>query len=542
MGDSFSKRLQELRKKKGLTQNQLADQLGVTNKAISKWENDGGMPEITVFPILAKVFKVTTDYLLTGVDNTKPLSLQELCAKNDDLKVYYELANSRKLLLKDESKKDLWFYVKKYDAHKVAMKIFEGNLLKAFLYPNQRGKKSYDIRDNPPKVLIQAAHMFGKYDVFDAFNVRRKSIVNGFNSRYNGYKGLTYTEIFGGFKKIEFNQSLYNFVLKKEEKNYWVDGILCLIKTMLDNDNLYKVDELLELCNIINRETYLKKEEINKRYHEDQILNRDTFNNLTHYGRPLGQVFNIPKKIMKLALDKEQYEIVDKMNEINKYFNGSIVGKHEIFLSKLEKSTTLTPLEKEIKRITYKGIIQVDELIALDDVQLYKKYIELPATTIEKGFDLIEEEKYKELLELSIKLGYLKTKSKIDSFDKKEIQRAWLIDCDPKTKWKKTNDAINFLKTEKRFIGFKQIINHKNIFFFEKAVECDKENMDWALENVKPNRFDVIKLLLDHGAKLHKRWEEDDGWGYMVSRDEVDEIGTEILKKKINDILEGENK
>ena len=47
-----------------LTQDQLAEQLGVTAQAVSKWENDQSCPDITMLPRLAEIFGITTDALL----------------------------------------------------------------------------------------------------------------------------------------------------------------------------------------------------------------------------------------------------------------------------------------------------------------------------------------------------------------------------------------------------------------------------------------------------------------------------------------------
>ena len=55
-----------LRKEKNLTQQDLADMLGVTNKAVSKWERGDGYPEITIVPALAETLDVTVDELLNG--------------------------------------------------------------------------------------------------------------------------------------------------------------------------------------------------------------------------------------------------------------------------------------------------------------------------------------------------------------------------------------------------------------------------------------------------------------------------------------------
>lgn len=54
------------RKERGLTQREMADQLGVTNKAVSKWETGQGMPDIGILSELGKVLGVTADEILTG--------------------------------------------------------------------------------------------------------------------------------------------------------------------------------------------------------------------------------------------------------------------------------------------------------------------------------------------------------------------------------------------------------------------------------------------------------------------------------------------
>lgn len=64
--EALNERIKTLRKEKGLTQSQLADELGVTDKAVSKWEVGEANPDITLLAKLAEIFGVTIDYLLTG--------------------------------------------------------------------------------------------------------------------------------------------------------------------------------------------------------------------------------------------------------------------------------------------------------------------------------------------------------------------------------------------------------------------------------------------------------------------------------------------
>ena len=61
---SLGERIQQLRKTRGLSQEQLADSLNVSRQAISKWETDQSSPEIENILALSSVFSVTTDELL----------------------------------------------------------------------------------------------------------------------------------------------------------------------------------------------------------------------------------------------------------------------------------------------------------------------------------------------------------------------------------------------------------------------------------------------------------------------------------------------
>lgn len=63
---SIGRRIAILRKEKGWTQSELAAKLGVSDKAVSKWEKDVGAPSIEFFPALSDLFGVDIDYLMTG--------------------------------------------------------------------------------------------------------------------------------------------------------------------------------------------------------------------------------------------------------------------------------------------------------------------------------------------------------------------------------------------------------------------------------------------------------------------------------------------
>ena len=71
---SIGKKIAFYRKAKGMTQEELAEKLGVSAQAVSKWENDIACPDIQLLAPLSKIFATTTDELLS-VDSTKDVRL-----------------------------------------------------------------------------------------------------------------------------------------------------------------------------------------------------------------------------------------------------------------------------------------------------------------------------------------------------------------------------------------------------------------------------------------------------------------------------------
>ncbi|MCL2216508.1 MAG: helix-turn-helix domain-containing protein [Defluviitaleaceae bacterium] len=66
---SLGSRISEYRRQRNITQEQLAEIMGVTSQAVSKWENDISCPDIGVMPQLADYFGVSLDRLLRGEES-----------------------------------------------------------------------------------------------------------------------------------------------------------------------------------------------------------------------------------------------------------------------------------------------------------------------------------------------------------------------------------------------------------------------------------------------------------------------------------------
>lgn len=78
---TIGKNIAELRKNSGMTQEQLAETLGVTSQTISKWENEVTMPDIMLLPVIADCFGITVDELYSG----RKLSEKRQTVNYDDI-------------------------------------------------------------------------------------------------------------------------------------------------------------------------------------------------------------------------------------------------------------------------------------------------------------------------------------------------------------------------------------------------------------------------------------------------------------------------
>ncbi len=76
---NLSEKIFELRKANGMSQEQLAEKIGVSRQSVSKWESGDSVPEIERLIELSRVFDVSTDYLL------KPSEVDELTIRTERL-------------------------------------------------------------------------------------------------------------------------------------------------------------------------------------------------------------------------------------------------------------------------------------------------------------------------------------------------------------------------------------------------------------------------------------------------------------------------
>ena len=95
MNVKIGKHIKELRNRDGVTQDALAEALGVTGQAISKWENESGYPDIEYITPIANFFNVTIDQLFGHDRSESENMINEYCEKLDELHRNWADVNTR---------------------------------------------------------------------------------------------------------------------------------------------------------------------------------------------------------------------------------------------------------------------------------------------------------------------------------------------------------------------------------------------------------------------------------------------------------------
>lgn len=573
IGDTIS----QLRKEKGWTQAELANKLQVSDKAVSKWESNKGEPSIEFLPILAQLFDVSLDYLMTGKekeDKIITISKLELCAKKDDPKILNNFSYSS-AHRKDEDGHTLIYYVKKYNSLKV-LKALVDDCSHQTHYMSLFPKNEFDLPE-----LLMLIKINREKNVME--NIARSTpdirlCLNNFYSDSiwkeekkkedisKGYEDI-FTYLVEDYDNLNKEQQVYYFDLDNKElickQKCWSYAYPYFIDYAYKyNKKLFK--QFLSKIKTSNALYQSKIDEIKKEGRSEYNWINDkieTFKNKYFF-------VNILSKTILKAIDCEDYEIAHQLNELT---NNKI--DEDVFeQAKISKDKKLSEKEKQLLHCIHNGIVNLDELIALNDYDLYEKTLKkYPANEYEIIFKEINDKDYKKIFEYAVQHSitniidairnkkldlieenfckYIKSKH-TPSYGSNKTILSSDINKEYYTIYKRNFGLLN-IKGKDNELSYQKFVEMKNkvilskvldkdIRFIEKACKnATQEELDAALTKIAPNNFKGIKILLDAGAKLHKTWTEDDGWGYIVNKDEIDEIGTEILKKKINDLLGG---
>lgn len=134
--------IREFRKAQHMTQEQLADAVGVSFQAVSKWENNIALPDIALVPTLANIFKVTIDELFDYSNAEMQKEVEDICFRS------YEVRENNPA----EGRRIIEEGLKKYPENDILL----NNLLYCLNYTR-----------NPDETIAVASKLIDKTKMFD---------------------------------------------------------------------------------------------------------------------------------------------------------------------------------------------------------------------------------------------------------------------------------------------------------------------------------------------------------------------------------------
>lgn len=520
---SIGKTIASLRKSKGWTQAELAEKLNVSDKAVSKWESENGLPEITQFPILAKLFDVSIDFLMTGKTPEKEIvtiSKAELCAKTDDV----SLAEEVKDLPNDENNKNIVDYILEYQSLNVFKRLCEidSNFIKRFK-------------------MIDAVTL--------AVVSNSLSLLSG--KEFSIDRNYRFT-----FENADEIKSLLPFEDKEYFRNYQ-DQCICLfprdfftllvsdkrinettLNTLLSNQNdrdciwyhafPYLIDEayknsgdklLLKLLGISRQNNAIAYETIDPVYDNydssyNYVLNY--FFIAPKYGNQGHGLVRILESTIKAALEKGDFDMVDEFNDINMAVenfvktkfgqmhesmtksNCYIANADEIRVAKLKLDKSVSKTDLQVQSAIHNGIIDIKELKEIADFQAIKKALnDYPIHPFELIYRMYQQEKWREFFEFAVDYNINKLSDAILCQNKENIEKnileIWIKDDQPYNRLKSlcfNNNELYVLRNDMSY-GSRNNHNQKSIPEVIEYLSDVKKRIISELSN----KFDKEKIV-----------------------------------------------
>ena len=236
---NFGNRIKTLRRKMNLTQEELAERLNVSFQTISKWETNTSLPDVTMFPVLANFFNVTTDELL-GVNLVKKQS-----KINEIIDEYNRLSN----LGKDKEKYD--FISQAYREYPNDYNILERYILALYYDPyfweerwrkEEKGELSKNYEKVPHKEeLLTLCKRILNECLDEPIRYRAISLLSGiYGNIGNEEKALEYIKLLPFELQGEEKEQLY----ERGSEKWWE----CVRGNIYDvSENLY---QKIKICSL----------------------------------------------------------------------------------------------------------------------------------------------------------------------------------------------------------------------------------------------------------------------------------------------------
>ncbi len=600
---SIGETIAKLRRQKGWTQISLAKKLQVSDKAVSKWEKDNGTPSIEFFPVLAELFGVSIDYIMTGEEPRKEIitmSKLELCAQKDDV----SLVGNFTADTRDESGRSLRDYVFKYKSYQVLRKLLI-RCESAEAFANVVGQKlSYrPTKEEFANVLYYAILTDTVSKMKALINKRRSEAYDVFQAYLDlmtskELETEDFSRIFDLLvKQPKLLRNSHDILFAKWEKqNYydhgrfgkslWALGISELMDHAVKCRETGVFDKYFIYLKNINEESIVYVDAV-KKQRESQIPN---FYGVTPFMDEKLKHPYITFKLstLKFLLNNGDVEKAQEADKFNSLYDGVCLDTDELRVAKLKQNKSVSAEELMVQRAIHNGILYIDELLAVKNVKIIKKALnDYPIHTVEKLLKFYDNEQWRDLFQWSVDnknfvlsdavinkeiesveeeiIKYAKAKTAdfivnrehIKVVERNEINGKIIehtVHLDQKgTK----NDLIEFFKICKTqilenitlSIEKEKTIAELSKEYFEK--ELTKGNTEIVVIKLCVRLESVFKCnyryegdfadMITRYCKEKLHWQEDNGWGDMTEY--IDERAIKLLhklRKQRNSIVHSE--
>ena len=231
----LSEQLRKLRKKKGNTQEDLAEYLGITMQAVSKWERNEGYPDITLLPAIASYYNVSIDDLL-GVGRIE---------KEKMLKAYQEKNMKLFRLGKNSERVALWREAKKEFPNDLSV-IYE---LMYALQSENRKENADEIIEYGEKILEESTDNFLRAGAI-------QSLCYTYNCKGDKDNAKKYANM-ANIYHVSSNQLMARVLEGEEAVEYCQENIQALFDLISSNTSLimqnaeYTPEESIKACQFV---------------------------------------------------------------------------------------------------------------------------------------------------------------------------------------------------------------------------------------------------------------------------------------------------
>ena len=520
---SIGKTIATLRKTKGWTQVELAEKLNVSDKAVSKWESEAGLPEISQLPAMATLFGVTIDYLMTGKTPEKEIvtiSKAELCAKTDDV----SLAEEVKDLPNDENNKNIVDYILQYQSLNVFKKLCEidSSFINRF---KMLDAMRLAVVSNSLSILVGKVFSVDRNCKFTFENedeiksllpVEDKEYFRNYQDQCNCLIPRDFFTLLVTDKRV--NETTLNVFLSNQNGRecVWYHAFPYLIDEAYKNGNDKLLLKLLEISRKNNAIAYETIDPIYDNYDSSYNYVLNYFFIAPKYGNKGHGLVRVLESTIKAALEKGDFDMVQEFNNINIDVENFVTTKFrrlhesmtkskcyvatsdEIRVAKLKLDKSVSRTDLEIQSAIHNGIVDIKELKEIADFKAVKKALnDYPVHPFELVYRMYQQQKWRELFEFSVDYDINRLSDAILHQNKEDIEEnileIWTKDNQPYNRLKSLCFNNNELYVSIREISYGSQTNH-NQKSIQEVIDYLNDVRQRIISELS-NKFDKEKIV-----------------------------------------------